>query len=273
MKMNRRLLRALSEVGGTIVVRGARFAFLLGLAVALLGGGESARAEYVSAPDVVVYCEPTLRHAVKDVATLWRRDTGVPVRLFVSPTRALLEQISHARADLIIGEGDDTAEIALTRHLVKPETRFGGWRNRLVVAEPARTSARIELAQLAEHQPIALVDPGLADAGAKSRQALTHLGLWPALERQALGVVDTADAIFLVTTGKARLAVVYATDVAADPALATAALLPEDSYPRIVYWAAETHNALSSNTKKFAAFLQQPQAKAVLRADGLEIAP
>ena len=40
---------------------------------------------------------------------------------------------------------------------------------------------------------------------------------------------------------------VYATDVAADPALTVVEELPASSYPPAVYWVAETTHALSPN--------------------------
>ena len=172
-------------------------------------------------------------HAVTDLGTLWRNETGVPVRVFTSPTWALLEQISHrARSDLVIGEGDAAAAKATERHLVRPETLQPLWRNQLVVAATvtniALSSSAPHLAALAGKMPIAIVDPSTAVAGAEGRKALEALGLWDAVSARSIGVVDTADASYLLTEGKVQLALLYATDVAADPLLA----LPTDFLPR-----------------------------------------
>ncbi|HXP76866.1 MAG TPA: molybdate ABC transporter substrate-binding protein [Stellaceae bacterium] len=242
-----------------------------------------ARAEYVVAPDVVVFCEPTLRHAVTDLGAVWRKQTGIPVRVFTSPTWALLEQISHrARSDIVIGEGEAASTAATERHLIKPETLQPLWRNQLVVAatvgeiakaksaSPARAH---DLATLAGHDTIALVDPATALAGAEGKKALQDLGLWEAASARSVGVVDTVDASFLLAEGKVQLALVYATDVAADPAFAVTDKLPAASYAPIVYWIAQTANALSPNAEKFAAFLREAQTQERLRADGLEVLP
>ncbi len=242
------------------------------IALALCAAVVPARAEYVVAPDVVVFCEPTLRHALAEASASWRRESGVPVHIFASPTAAMLEQIGHrARSDLVIGEGEDMAAAAVARKLVKPETRFGGWRNRLVLAATARAAPAGDVAQLLATRPIALVDAEVARAGAATRRALAALGAWEAVQGSAIGVVGTADAMFLLREGQARLAIVYATDVAAEPALVTAAPLPESAAPPIVYWAAETAHALSPETGKFAAFLQRADTRARLRAAGLEV--
>ncbi len=247
------------------------FAALLQLA----GPAAPARADFVVAPDVVVYCEPTLRPAVAEIAERWRQSSGVPVHIFSSPTWAMLEQVGHrARGDLIIGEGEANADDAAGRGIIKPETRHDLWRNRLVVAAlKDGKGASGDLKTLVGIGPIAIVDPPVGLAGEDGRQALTALGLWPDVESHAAGVIDTADAVFLLRQHKAALAVIYATDVAATAALAVAAPLPEDGYPPILYWVAETHNVLSPETAAFAAYLRQAPAQEIARTDGLEVLP
>ena len=74
------------------------------------------------------------------------------------------------------------------------------------------------LASVAGKETVAIVDPWAAAAGADSKQALQSLGVWEKVSAKSIGVVGTADAAFLLSQGKARLAIVYATDVAANPA-------------------------------------------------------
>jgi molybdate transport system substrate-binding protein len=247
--------------------------WLLALAFCIGTTSLPARADYPVAPDVVVFCEPTLQHAVADVAAMWRNETGVPVRIFTSPTWALLQQISHhARDDVVIGEGDTEAAEATDRQLIRAETLQRSWRNRLVVAALAKAGS-VNLAGLAGKAPIAIVDPPVAVAGAEGEKALQSLGLWDAVQADAVGVVDTADAAFLLEQGKVRLALVYATDVAADPSFTVADRLPDASYSPIVYWVAQTEHSLSPNAGKFIAFLHQTDAQQRLRTDGLEVLP
>ena len=247
----------------------------LSLALCALGAIAPVRAEYIVAPDVVVFCEPTLQHAVADLGALWRRETGIPVHVFVSPTWAELEQVSHrARSDLVIGEGDALAKAAVDRQIVKPETLHRLWRNELVMARTAdAASGSGDLAAVAGKAPIALVDPATAVAGAEGKKALQALGLWDAVSAKSVGVVDTADAAYLLANGKVQRALVYATDVAANPGFTVADRLPAASYGPIVYWVAETQNALSPNVQKFADYLREPQAQERLRRDGLEVLP
>jgi molybdate transport system substrate-binding protein len=262
---------------GKIVLAGlANIVLALPVAAPALAG-------YPAAPDVVVFCEPTLRHAVADVGELWRQQTGVAVRVFTSPTWALLEQVAHrVRDDVLIGESNAASAAAVRRELIEPRSLQPLGANRLVVAALAanieKTSAAPpfatgRLSSLAGQATIAIVDPWAATAGADSEKALQSLGLWQAVHSKSIGVDDTADASFLVAEGRVPLAIVYATDVAADPDFAVADRLPAASYPPIVYWVAVTERALSPNAAKFVAFLHDPQARQRLRSAGLEVSP
>lgn len=240
----------------------------------------SAPAAYPVAPDVVVFCEPTLRHAVADVGALWRQQTGVELRLFTSPTGAMLQQIAHqARDDVIIGEGDHEARVATERNLIQPQTLQKLGRNRLVAAAldgsggAALPDGANKLAAVAGKATIAIVDPWAATAGADTQAALQSLGLWQAVGGKSVGVVGTADAAFLLAHRQAKLAILYATDVAADPDFATAERLPETGYQPIVYWVAVTEHSLSPNAARFVKLLREAPARQRLAADGLEAVP
>jgi molybdate transport system substrate-binding protein len=248
--------------------------------LAFLGATISApaRAENAIAADITVLCDPGAAHAVSDVGTLWQRRTGISVHVIVAPTPLLLEQIAHRiRSDLVIVEGETNAAAAASNGSIKPGTRFGGWRNHLVLAgravgrnNGAQTS---DLTSLIAQGPVAIVDAPVDTAGLETRQAFEATGLWDSVQKQATGVANTDDAAYLLETGKVKLAVIYATDAAADHGLTVAATLPDASYPPIAYWAAETSVVINPETSKFAAFLQQPEARQILRADGLEVTP
>lgn len=249
---------------------------------AIAAASAPARADYPVAPDVVVFCEPTLRPLVIALGMQWRDETGVPVRVFSAPTGANLAEVAHhTRDDVIIAEGDAAAARAAAQNLVKSTTVVRLWRNRLVAAtlagavQKARESSppeMLDLPSLAGKEIVAIVDPGVATAGDEGKQALQKLGLWEAISAKSIGVPDTSDAAFLLSTGKVRLAVLYASDVAARRDFAVTDTLPAGVAP-IVYWAAETQRALSPNSAKFLSFLQRPEVRGRGRDAGLEVLP
>ena len=208
-------------------------------------------------------------------------DRGSGARL-TSPTEALLKQIAHHRRDdVLIGEGDGEARAATGQNLVQPETLRKLWRNQLVVAAPGPI-----LGHAGSNSPAAAGNwrrsPGerrsrLSIRGRRPREPRENgaaiSGLWQAVSSKSLGVVGTADASFLLAQGKVKLAIVYETDVAADPNFSITDRLPAAGYPPIVYWVALTEHALSPNAARFVAFLDEAPARQRLRADGLEVLP
>jgi molybdate transport system substrate-binding protein len=224
-------------------------------------------------PDLVVFCEPTLRPVLVEIGGLWQSRTGTPVRVIAAPTLLLIEQLSHhIRSDLIVAQGDPAQ--ATERQLIKPETRFDAWRNRLVVAQKVGQPANSWPAALREGTGrIALVDAALAAEGSATQKALEAAGLQDATVGRTIGTADTEEAAFLLATGAARFAVIEATDLAADPTLASAGMPDAETYLPIRYWIAQTSAAVSPDTAKFEAFLRDKPAQEIARRNGLEVLP
>jgi molybdate transport system substrate-binding protein len=251
---------------------------LLVFSLSAVAASMPARADYPVAPDVVVFCQPTLRRLVTDLGAKWTAETGIPVRVFAAPNWANLAQLAHhTRDDVIFGEGD----IAAAKDLIRNDTVLKLWQNKLVAtaltddAEKARAaspSMPLHLASVAGKAPIAIVDPPVAVAGRETEAALRALGLWDAVKGDSIGVVGTADAAFLLSQRKVKLAIVYASDARADRDFTVTDTLPVSGQPT-VYWAAQTAGALSPNAGKFLAFLRKPEIREQGKNDGLEVLP
>jgi ABC-type molybdate transport system substrate-binding protein len=226
-----------------------------------------ARAEISSAPDVVVFVEPTLRHALENVGAMFRARTGAPVRIFAAPSMMLVREVPFTRDDVMILEDAVIAD-ALARKVAAdaPPVKLG--RNHIVVAHRGTGTPR-PLAELVLSGPVAIVDAAVPDTlGAVSHGVLAGVR-WPAEGARIIGVARDEDATYLLRTGAADYAVVYQTDVSADAAFAVAAPLPDPATPIAYSAALSTHNS-SPNAEKFLTFLKSPEAQTRLRADGLE---
>jgi ABC-type molybdate transport system substrate-binding protein len=253
---------------------------LLLLALSLIAAAVNlpARADYPVAPDVVVFCQPTLRRLVTDLGAKWTAETGVPVRVFAAPNWANLAQLVHpSRDDVLFGEGD----IAAAKDLIRNDTVLKLWQNKLVAAaltddaEKARAASPpmpLNLASVAGKAPIAIVDPPVAEAGKETEAALQTLGLWNPVKSNSIGVVGTADAAFLLSQRKVKLAIIYASDASANRDFTVTDTLPVSGQPT-VYWAALTARAPSPNAAKFLAFLGKPEVREQGKTDGLEVLP
>jgi molybdate transport system substrate-binding protein len=250
-------------------------AAVLGAWALLLAAMPAVRAED-GAPDVVVFCDPTVSHAVQELGAFWRGRTGIPVRVFPAPTKLLVEMTAHVvHVDMLILQGDKAMDDAVSRKLVKPETRFSAWRTKLVLARRAGQGMPApDLATaLAQNMRVAIVDPGVDPAGDESQAALQAAGVLPLPAGKSVGVVGTPDADFLLASGDVGLALVYATDIAAEPGFALAAPVPDGSYPPITYSIATVTNPVGANTEKFRLFLRSTEAQQRLKSLGLEVSP
>lgn len=216
-------------------------------------------------PDVVVFCEPTLKHAMTELGAAFRAQTGTPVRVFVAPGGMLVRQANHTRNDVLVLQGSAAMDEAARTNAIRPETRVAIGGNRLVVAR--RGAGAEEKLDAALAQTVAAVDADVPElTGAVTRQALGASGLRPRLA----GVVGTADAVFLLEAGTVSRAIVFATDVVANPALSVAASVPPESYARVIYLAAVSHDARGATPGRFVALLTSPEGQKRLRDAGLE---
>ena len=242
---------------------------LVGLVGALAVVGAWAVPARAAAPDVIVYGDPTLRHALLDVGARFTAQTGVPVHVFVAPPTLILAQLRHqVWNDVVVTEAPwmDQAEQA---GVIEKGTRVGAWHNTLVIAQGTPPPAPVMTTAPAAHDIFAITDPTPA-ATFDSAAVMAALGLHPA---QVQGVANTAEVAFLLDTGAAWQGLVHLTDVRADPKLSVAAPVAPSAYAPIVYAAAISTLTHSPNAHAFLDYLRSAAATEVLRADGLETVP
>jgi molybdate transport system substrate-binding protein len=215
----------------------------------------SARA---AAPDVIVYGDSTLRHALLDVGARFTAQTGVPVHVFATPPTIIVAQLRHQVWNDVVVMEASWMDQAVQAGVIENGTRIGAWRNTLVFARATGVTAG--------HDVMAVIDPtpaGTIDGPA----VLAALGLHPA---EVQGVANAANVAFLVESGAAAQGLVHLTDVRADPGLRVAADVAASAYAPIVYVAAISTLTHSPNARAFLEYLHTPAATEVLIADGLE---
>jgi len=173
-------------------------------------------------------CEPTLQHTITDLRRTMAEQTGIPVRVFTSPDLgaagtgsriALAATSSLARERRV--ECSDGAPSHQAGDATASMAHHSSWAatvDEIANAKSTSPSRAPQSRGLAE-MTIALVDPATALAGAEGKRALQALGLWEAVssDRSASSILPTRP---ICCRGKVQLALVYATDVAADPAFA-----------------------------------------------------
>jgi molybdate transport system substrate-binding protein len=223
-------------------------------------------------PGVTVFCDPTLKPAMRSLDGISRAEAGAPVSVLSAPAMSMLAQIQrHTRNDVLI-----TLSVAMDQavqlQLVRPETRVDGFSNPLVLAwlsaRGTTPVAPAALPALLAGAKLAVTDNTLA-SGLDGRAVLNANGLTPSGQSQ--GAATTADVAFLLVSGAADIGLVYLTDVKADPRLAVLATLNAD--PALTgYSGAVNAKAVSPNAQALLNVMRGTAGTAALLAAGLEMA-
>lgn len=223
-------------------------ALLLALAAATPAGA--------AAPDVIVYGDPALNHALHDVADRFTAQTGVPVHVFAAPPAIILAQLRHQVWNDVVVTLSPWLDQAVQSGVIQPGTRTGSWKTTLVIA--ATSGASGDTFAVPDATPASSIDgPAI----------LAAANLHPA---KVQGVANDANVIFLLQTGAAAQGLLHLTNLRADPSLHVVAPVPDAAYAPIVYDAAISTLTHSPNAHAFLDYLHSPAATDILRADGLE---
>jgi ABC-type molybdate transport system substrate-binding protein len=216
------------------------------------------------APDLVVYCTPTLTHALTQTAALYRASRHIPVRIFAGPPAAIEGLIGHmARADIAVADAPTLDALAAAHLIATARLDLGADPYVLAAAAPTQTGT---LAHLLASNTIVVSDPTSA-ASFDGRALLASLDASPA---HTIGAADTPQITYAVEHAPGRLGLLPLTSVRASPSLAVASAL---KLPPARIAAAATIHGQSPSTADFLAFLQTPSARAALTAAGLEPPP
>ena len=213
--------------------------------------------------DLVLACDTTLGPAMIDAAKVFAGRSGVQIDVFPTAPGLILPQLAREVQNDIVVTQVDLLQNVVQAGLAELGADRGRWRNPLV------------LATATGHRPASLTDNPVASSdltpayGLDGPAVLARLGLRPAL---AMGALDTHEVAFQLTSGVARVGLVYLTDVRADARLVVLAPVADSACPPIVYTASVTRLARRPNPAAFVTFLSSPEATALLARHGLEAA-
>lgn len=241
--------------------------FLSLIAAAVIGlGNHGARA------DVVVFAAASTTEAMTEAAAAFRQQTGIAVVTSFGSSSTLAKQIEQgAPAQIFLSANSDWADTLEKAGALKPGGRIDYLGNTLVLVAPAGSApvdlATTRLVDLLQGGRLAVGDPDHVPAGQYAKKALTALNQWDALEPRLARAGDVRGALALVQRGEAPYGIVYSTDAASQKDISPVATFPADSHPKIVYPLALT-KAADGDAERFAAFLQQDQARAIFARHG-----
>ena len=226
---------------------------------------------------VTVFAAASLAGALDAVSEAWQAEAGGEATISYAASSALAKQIEEgAPADVFISADLDWMAYLAERDLIRPDTEVELLGNRLALVAPADSEAAaaiapgFDLAGLLGDGRLAIANVDAVPAGRYGKAALEALGVWESVAPRLAQTENVRAALALVALGEAPLGIVYATDAAAEPAVRTVGIFPEDTHPPIVYPAAETA-AAGPDAAAFLAFLQSAPARAIFEAQGFTV--
>jgi molybdate transport system substrate-binding protein len=224
------------------------------------------------ARDLVVYGEPTLEKALKSLGALWQARTGTRVNVFVAPSDLSYAQIERgARCDVIFALAGPVTDDAARRKIIHGDTIAPVLRNGVALigteagAPPTAGVTLTDVGMLITGKRIAIANPDRDAVGARATELLRKLGIAVDDGNKAIAVAESSAGVVDWLAGKkAQLGIVYASDAVAGFKL----VVPMPVAP-IDYVAAQARDP-ASDTRPFMTFLKSPEAKATLKAAGLQ---
>ena len=222
-----------------------------------------------------VFAAASMKTALDAIAGAWTAKTGKAAVISYGSSGTLAKQIeAGAPADLFISADQKWMDVLAKDGAIKPGTRENLLGNALVLVAPVGAAADLKivagfgLAGALGDGKLAVCTVTSCPAGIYGKEALTKLGVWPAVEPKLAQAENVRAALLLVARGEAKYGIVYATDAKAEPKVKVVGVFPEDSHAPIVYPVAITMDAKSPDAGTFEAYLRSPEAVKILTGQG-----
>lgn len=228
------------------------------------------------AAKVKVFAAASLTPALQQIIAQYEQAHDDDIVLVSGASSTLARQISQgAPADIYV-----SANQAWMQYVVDASNATAAakpWLGNQLVLVASEPMAAFDLTNTAAWQAalqqsyLAMADSRHVPAGIYGKQALTMLGVWPALAKKVAASNNVRAALALVERGAAPLGVVYQSDAMASDTVHTLAPFPQDSHDPIIYPAILLADSKAST--RFYEFLWSPQTTAVLSQFHFEVFP
>lgn len=237
-----------------------RRSVLAGLVSAPLLPALPKTAQAAPVDDVGVYAESALGLALRMAGRAFHQDGGARVSVLTTSAPLILAQLKqNPNEDLLVLPAPAMDEAEASGQLRKG-TRRNPWHNSLVLA--VRAGSKLP-PSLPPEGTIAAPDRTPASS-IDGVEILKAAGVHP---DRIQGVANTQDAAFAVRTGAFPLALVFATDAKADPALA---VVPGVAFPSVLIAIGLNYGKSNPQAQAFLDFLTGPHGRDLLETYGLE---
>jgi molybdate transport system substrate-binding protein len=218
----------------------------------------------------------SLSDVVGDLVKRYEAAGGGPVQVNAGGSSALARQIVEgAPVDLFISADEAQMAVAAKRGRIIPGTQVTLLTNQLVVIVPKDGAPVVrQPSDLAARsvKRVAMGNPESVPAGVYGRQWLEKLGLWPSVQPKVVPMSTVRAALAAVREGRADAAIVYATDARTTSDVRVVFTVAAREGPSIAYPAALVRGPREAEARRFLAYLQSAEARAVFEAAGFGVA-
>jgi len=238
-----------------------------------------AQAQKTDTTTITIFAAASLKTALDGAAAAYEKSTGNKAVISYAGSSALAKQIEQgAPADIFVSADLDWMDYVQKAKLIKDDTRFNLFGNRLVLIAPKASTVELKigkdfpLAAALGDNHLAMANVKSVPAGKYGSAALQKLGVWSAVGPKVAQADNVRAALALVAQGEAPLGIVYETDAAAEPKVKIVDVFPEDTHPPIIYpiaIIAATKNGDAA--KAFIDYLKSPDAQAFFTKQGFTI--
>lgn len=223
----------------------------------------------------LVLAAASLQESLSTAADAWAAKGHQRPLLSFAASSALARQIeAGAPADLFLSADEPWMDAVAAKGLVRPHSRAILLTNRLVLVSPADNKAGLVIRRGFPLGPalgpgrLAMADPDSVPAGKYGKEALTTLGVWPAVAGRIAAAENVRAALALVERRQAPYGIVYETDARASRAVRIVGTFPAASHQPITYPIARLSRSTHEEAEGFRRFLLSAPGKAIFRRYG-----
>ena len=229
-----------------------------------------------SGEELVIFGAMSLTEALTEVSQRFGAARNVKVYCNFAGSSTLQRQIEKgAPADVFISASPKQIDALQDDGLLYEGSRQDILSNRLVLVAPVNSSLSItDAGQLAQDsiRRIAISEPSSVPAGIYGKEALTHLGVWEAVQPKLIPSADVRSTLAYVGFGEVDLGIVYQTDAAISRKVRIIYQFPDSSHSPIVYPAAVLRNTRHKTlAQAFLKYLQTAEVAAIFKKYGFSV--